>query len=127
GQAAESGFTVPQITRQLVAEGVQKVVVVAAEPERYQTVTDLAPGVEVRPRLELMKVQRELRDTPGTTVLIYDQVCATEKRRRRKRGKMAAAPMRVMINPLVCEGCGDCSKTSHCVSVEPLNTEFGRK
>src|SRR6478735_4327441 len=74
-----------------------------------------------------MKVQRELRETPGVTVLIYDQVCATEKRRRRKRGKMAAALQRVMINPLVCEGCGDCSKTSNCVSVEPLNTEFGRK
>jgi indolepyruvate ferredoxin oxidoreductase len=72
-------------------------------------------------------VQRELRDTEGVTVLLYDQVCATEKRRRRKRGKLAAAPRRVMINPLVCEGCGDCSKTSHCVSVEPLNTEFGRK
>jgi indolepyruvate ferredoxin oxidoreductase len=127
GQAAESGFTVPQITRQLAAEGVKKVVVVAAEPERYQTVTDLAPGVEVRPRIELMKVQRQLRDTPGVTVLIYDQVCATEKRRRRKRGKMAAAPRRVMINPLVCEGCGDCSVKSNCVSVEPLNTEFGRK
>ncbi|HEX7947505.1 MAG TPA: indolepyruvate ferredoxin oxidoreductase family protein, partial [Phenylobacterium sp.] len=125
GQAAESGFTVPQITRQLAAEGVKKVVVVAAEPERYQTITDLAPGVEVRPRIELMKVQRELRDTAGVTVLIYDQVCATEKRRRRKRGKMAAAPQRVMINPLVCEGCGDCSAKSHCVSVEPLNTAFG--
>ena len=127
GQPTESGFTVPQITRQLVAEGVAKVIVVAAEPERYEHVTDLAPGVEVKPRIELMKVQRELRDIPGTTVLIYDQMCANERRRRRKRGKMAAAPMRVMINPLVCEGCGDCSKTSHCVSVEPLNTEFGRK
>ena len=127
GQAAESGFTVPQITRQLAAEGVQKVVIVAAEPARYQTVTDLAPGVEVKPRRELMAVQRQLRDVPGVTVLIYDQVCATEKRRRRKRGTMAAAPMRVMINPLVCEGCGDCSKASNCVSVEPLDTEFGRK
>ncbi len=127
GQAAESGFTVPQITRQLAAEGVRKVVIVAAEPERYQTVTDLAPGVEVKPRRELMAVQRQLRDIPGVTVLIYDQVCATEKRRRRKRGTMAAAPMRVMINPLVCEGCGDCSRASNCVSVEPLDTEFGRK
>ena len=127
GQRAESGFTVPQITRQLAAEGVTRTVVVAAEPERYQGVTDLAPGVEVRPRIELMKVQRELRATPGTTVLIYDQVCATEKRRRRKRGTLSAAPMRVMINPLICEGCGDCSKTSNCVSVEPLNTAFGRK
>ncbi|MBI1200138.1 MAG: indolepyruvate ferredoxin oxidoreductase family protein [Phenylobacterium sp.] len=127
GQRAESGFDVPQITRQLASEGVKKIVVVAAEPERYEGVTGLAPGVEVKPRIELMKVQRELRQVPGTTVLIYDQVCATEKRRRRKRGKMAAAPMRVMINPLVCEGCGDCSAKSHCVSVEPLNTEFGRK
>jgi indolepyruvate ferredoxin oxidoreductase len=127
GQRAESGFTVPQITRQLAAEGVAKTVVVAAEPERYEGVTDLAPGVEVRPRRELMKVQRELRATPGVTVLIYDQVCATEKRRRRKRGIMPQAPRRVMINPLVCEGCGDCSRASHCVSVEPLETEFGRK
>jgi indolepyruvate ferredoxin oxidoreductase len=127
GQAAESGFTPAQITRQLAAEGAAKIVIVAAEPERYATVTDLAPGVEVKPRSELMKVQRELREVPGVTVLLYDQVCATEKRRRRKRGKMDAAPMRVMINPLVCEGCGDCSRTSHCVSVEPLNTEFGRK
>ncbi|HEX3701218.1 MAG TPA: indolepyruvate ferredoxin oxidoreductase family protein, partial [Phenylobacterium sp.] len=127
GQAAESGFTPSQITRQLAAEGVRKIVIVAAEPERYEAVTDLAPGVEVKPRSELMSVQRELRDTPGVTVLLYDQVCANEKRRRRKRGKLAAAPRRVMINPLVCEGCGDCSRTSHCVSVEPLNTEFGRK
>ncbi|MDB5493384.1 MAG: pyruvate ferredoxin/flavodoxin oxidoreductase family protein, partial [Phenylobacterium sp.] len=81
GQAAESGFTVPQITRQLASEGVQKVVVVAAEPERYEKVADLAPGVEVKPRAELMAVQRELREIPGVTVLIYDQVCATEKRR----------------------------------------------
>src|SRR5689334_4401383 len=127
GQAAESGFTPAQITRQLHAEGVAKIVIVAAEPERYEGVSDLAPGVEVKPRAELMKVQRELRATEGVTVLLYDQVCATEKRRRRKRGKLAQAPRRVMINPLVCEGCGDCSKTSHCVSVEPLNTEFGRK
>ena len=127
GQAAESGFTPAQITRQLHAEGVAKIVIVAAEPERYQHATDLAPGVEVHPRSELMKVQEQLRETPGVTVLLYDQVCATEKRRRRKRGTMKAAPQRVMINPLVCEGCGDCSKTSNCVSVEPLNTEFGRK
>ncbi|HQP20403.1 MAG TPA: 2-oxoacid:acceptor oxidoreductase family protein, partial [Phenylobacterium sp.] len=84
-------------------------------------------GVTVRPRSELIIVQKELRDTPGTTVLLYDQVCATEKRRRRKRGLMESATKRVFINPLVCEGCGDCSKASNCVSVEPLNTEFGRK
>ena len=101
GQHAESGFTVPQITRQLAAEGVKTIVVVAAEPERYAGVTDLAPGVTVRPRAELMKVQRELREVPGVSVLIYDQVCATEKRRRRKRGSMVDPAVRVVINDLV--------------------------
>ena len=127
GQAAESGFTVPQITRQLASEGVARTVVVADDISRYEDVTGLAPGVVVRPRAELNAVQEELRDTPGVTVLIYDQVCANEKRRRRKRGTMAAAPKRVFINSLVCEGCGDCSRASNCVSVEPLDTEFGRK
>ncbi len=127
GQAAESGFTVPQITRQLASEGVAKTVIVADDTSRYEGVTDLAPGVAVRPRAELIQVQEELRDTAGVTVLIYDQVCASEKRRRRKRGTMAAAPRRVFINPLVCEGCGDCSRASNCVSVEPLDTAFGRK
>jgi len=127
GQAAESGFTPAQITRQLASEGIAKTVIVADDVNRYAGVTDLAPGVEVKPRSELMAVQRMLRDTPGTTVLLYDQVCATEKRRRRKRGKLEQAGKRVFINPLVCEGCGDCSKVSNCVSVEPLNTEFGRK
>jgi len=127
GQHPESGFSVAQITRQLASEGVTRTVVVAAEPERYAEVTDLAPGVVVRPREDLIAVQKELREVPGVTVLIYDQVCATEKRRRRKRGTMAAAEKRVFINPLVCEGCGDCSAASHCVSIEPLETEFGRK
>jgi indolepyruvate ferredoxin oxidoreductase len=127
GQAAESGFTPAQITRQLASEGVAKTVIVADDVTRYAEITDLAPGVEVKPRSELIAVQRMLRDHPGTTVLLYDQVCATEKRRRRKRGKMETATKRVFINPLVCEGCGDCSKKSNCVSIEPLNTEFGRK
>jgi indolepyruvate ferredoxin oxidoreductase len=127
GQPTESGFTPAQITRQLAAEGVARTVIVAEDPSRYESVTDLAPGVVVRPRTELIKVQRELRDVPGVTVLLYDQVCANERRRRRKRGTAPPAARRVMINPLVCEGCGDCSKTSNCVSVEPLNTEFGRK
>jgi len=127
GQAAESGFTVPQITRQLASEGVAKTVIVADDVGRYRSVSDLAPGVEVRPRADLIAVQETLRETPGVTVLIYDQVCATEKRRRRKRGLMPAAPRRVYINPLVCEGCGDCSRASNCVSVEPLETPFGRK
>jgi indolepyruvate ferredoxin oxidoreductase len=127
GQAAESGFTPAQITRQLAAEGVAKTVIVVDDVKRYEGVTDLAPGVEVRPRQDLMPVQEMLRATPGVTVLLYDQTCATEKRRRRKRGTMPKAEQRVFINPLVCEGCGDCSKASNCVSVEPLNTEFGRK
>ena len=127
GQAPESGFTPAQITRQLAAEGVARTIIVADDVGRYDGVTDLAPGVEVRPRSELMAVQALLRDTPGTSVLLYDQVCATEKRRRRKRGTMEAPARRVFINPLVCEGCGDCSKVSNCVSVEPLDTEFGRK
>ena len=127
GQAAESGFTVPQITRQLAAEGVARTVIVADDVSRYDGVTDWAAGVVLRPRSELMAVQEELRDTAGVTVLIYDQVCASEKRRRRKRGLMAEAPRRVFINPLVCEGCGDCSRASNCVSVVPLDTEFGRK
>jgi indolepyruvate ferredoxin oxidoreductase len=127
GQSAESGFTVPQITRQLAAEGVAKLIVVADDVARYAEVRDLAPGVTVRPRAELMAVQRELRATPGVSVMIYDQVCATEKRRRRKRGTLDAAPRRVFINTLVCEGCGDCSRASNCISVEPLETAFGRK
>ncbi len=127
GQRAESGFTPAQITRQLASEGVGKTVVVVDDVARYAEVTDLAPGVEVRPREDLMAVQEMLRETPGVTVLLYDQTCATEKRRRRKRGAMPKAERRVFINPLVCEGCGDCSKASNCVSVEPLNTEFGRK
>jgi indolepyruvate ferredoxin oxidoreductase len=127
GQAAESGFTPPQITRQLASEGVARTVIVADDPTRYEGVTDLAPGVTVRHRDELMDVQKELRETPGTTVLLYDQVCATEKRRRQKRGKMAKSATKPFINAAVCEGCGDCSRTSNCVSVEPLNTPFGRK
>lgn len=127
GQRAESGFTPAQITRQLASEGVTKTVIVVDDVKRYEGVNDLAPGVVVRPRSELMAVQRELRETSGTTVLLYDQTCATEKRRRRKRGSMAKAEQKVFINPLVCEGCGDCSKKSNCVSVEPLATEYGRK
>jgi indolepyruvate ferredoxin oxidoreductase len=127
GQHPEGGFSVAQITRQLAAEGVAGTVIVAEDPGRYADAKDLAPGAEVKPRSELMAVQRQLRATPGVTVLIYDQTCANEKRRRRKRGTLAPAPRRVFINPLVCEGCGDCSRASNCVSIEPLETEFGRK
>lgn len=127
GQKAESGFTPAQITRQLAAEGVTRMVIVADDLSRYAKVKDLAPGVEVRPRADLMAVQDALRQTRGVSVLIYDQVCATEKRRRRKRGLMAKAPARAFINPLVCEGCGDCSRASNCVAIEPLETPLGRK
>ncbi|HWX10579.1 MAG TPA: indolepyruvate ferredoxin oxidoreductase family protein, partial [Trinickia sp.] len=112
---------------QLAAEGVAETVVVADEPERYLKVADLAPGVEVKPRAELMAVQRALRQEPGVTVLIYDQTCATEKRRRRKKGEFPDPARRVVINEAVCEGCGDCSVQSNCLSVEPLETEFGTK
>jgi indolepyruvate ferredoxin oxidoreductase len=120
------GHSVIQIAHSLAAEGVVKQVVVTDEPEKY-TVAKLPPGVEVFHRDELDRIQREFREIPGTTTIIYDQTCATEKRRRRKRGTMADPAVRVMINDLVCEGCGDCGVQSNCLSVEPLDTEFGRK
>lgn len=127
GQPVDGPLTVPMITQQVYSEGVSKVVVVTDEPEKYQGVTGLAPGVTVHHRDELDAIQRMLRDIPGTTILVYDQTCAAEKRRRRKRGTFLDPQKRVVINELVCEGCGDCSKKSNCVSVSPLETEFGRK
>jgi indolepyruvate ferredoxin oxidoreductase len=120
------GHSVIQIAHSVAAEGATKVVVVTDQPEKY-TVAKLPPGVDVHHRDELDKIQREFREIPGTTAIIYDQTCATEKRRRRKRGKMVDPAIRVVINDLVCEGCGDCSVKSNCLSVEPLETEFGRK
>ncbi len=127
GQPVEGQLSVGQISRELHAEGVREIVVLSDEPDKYREVRDLAPGVTVHHRDELDTVQRRLREVAGTTVLIFDQTCATEKRRRRKRGTMAEPDRRVAINPLVCEGCGDCSEQSNCLSVEPLETEFGRK
>jgi indolepyruvate ferredoxin oxidoreductase len=126
GQPLEGAPTVPQITRQVAAEGARRVVVVADDPSRWQGNPDLAPGVSVRHRDELDAVQRELRETPGLSVLVYDQACAAEARRQRKRSKLKPAA-RVIINPAVCEGCGDCSVASNCVSVRPLTTELGDK
>lgn len=126
GQQTESGQTVPQIAKQLLGEGVKKVVVVADDPGRYAGVR-LEPAVAVYPRADLDQVQRRLRETPGVSVLIYDQMCATEKRRRIKRKLMKATPQRAYINPAVCEGCGDCSKQSNCLSIHPVETEFGTK
>jgi indolepyruvate ferredoxin oxidoreductase len=127
GQPVDGPLTVPRITRQLDAEGVQRIVVLADDPAKYPVGADFAPRVEIRPREQLGAVQRELRTVPGVTVLVFDQTCATEQRRRRKRGTLAQAPRRVFINELVCEGCGDCGATSNCLSVVPVVTEFGRK
>jgi indolepyruvate ferredoxin oxidoreductase len=127
GQPVEGQLNVPQITRQVAAEGAKRVVVVTDEPEKYPSDAGFAEGVTIRHRDELDQVQRELRDTPGLTVLVYDQTCAAEKRRRRKRGQFPDPPKRIFINELVCEGCGDCSEKSNCVSVKPVETEFGRK
>jgi len=120
------GHTVLQIMQSLLAEGVVKLVIVTDEPLKYAGV-GLAPGVTVHHRDELDRIQREFREIKGVSAIIYDQTCATEKRRRRKRGKLVDPEKRVVINELVCEGCGDCSVQSNCLSVEPVETEFGRK
>jgi indolepyruvate ferredoxin oxidoreductase len=120
------GHSVIQIAHSLMAEGVTREVIVTDEPEKYAVVR-LPPGVQVHHRDELDRIQREFREIKGTTAIIYDQTCATEKRRRRKRGTLVDPAVRVVINDLVCEGCGDCSVKSNCLSVEPLETEFGRK
>ena len=125
GERAE-GHTVLQIMQSLVSEGVSKLIIVTDLPAKYDGVA-LLPGVTVHHRDELDTLQRQFREIAGTTAIIYDQTCATEKRRRRKRGTLAEAEQRVVINELVCEGCGDCSVQSNCVSVEPLETPFGRK
>ena len=125
GERAE-GHSVVQIAQSMRAEGAIKTIVVTDEPEKYDGVT-LAEGVTVHHRDELDALQRQFREIKGCTVIIYDQTCATEKRRRRKRGTLVDPAARVVINELVCEGCGDCSVQSNCMSVEPLETEFGRK
>ncbi len=126
GERAE-GHSVVQIAQSMRAEGAQRIVVVTDEPEKYDGVQGLPEGVAVEHRDMLDAVQRTLREIEGTTVIIYDQTCATEKRRRRKRGTLVDPATRAVINPLVCEGCGDCGVQSNCVSVEPLETDFGRK
>jgi indolepyruvate ferredoxin oxidoreductase len=120
------GHSVIQIAHSLVAEGVTKLIVVTDEPEKYSS-AKLPDGVEVKHRDLMDDIQKEFREIKGTTAIIYDQTCATEKRRRRKRGTMIDPAKRVLINELVCEGCGDCGVQSNCMSVEPLETEFGRK
>ena len=121
------GHSVVQIAQSMRAEGAQRITIVTDEPEKYRGVRGLPEGITIEHRDELDRVQRVMREIKGCTVIIYDQTCATEKRRRRKRGTMVTPARRVVINELVCEGCGDCGTQSNCLSVEPLETEFGRK
>ena len=125
GERSE-GHTTLQIAQSMRAEGAKRIAIVTDEPEKYEG-ADLVADVNVYHRTLLDQVQREMREINGCTVIIYDQTCATEKRRRRKRGTMVDPAVRVLINDLVCEGCGDCGVQSNCLSVEPLETEFGRK
>jgi indolepyruvate ferredoxin oxidoreductase len=127
GQPVDGTLRVPELTRELQAEGVQRIAIVTDDPDKYRVPLDLASGVTIHHRDALDAVQREMRDVPGCSVIIYEQTCATEKRRRIKRGKLPAQTQRVVINEAVCEGCGDCSVQSNCLSVEPVETEFGRK
>ena len=127
GQPVDGQLTVPQLSRQLRAEGIERIEVVADDPGKYGIGADFAPGTRIRPRDQLDQVQRELREVAGVSALIYDQVCATEKRRRRKRGTMERSATTVVINEAVCEGCGDCGTASNCLSLVPVETELGRK
>jgi indolepyruvate ferredoxin oxidoreductase len=127
GQEVVGLLDVPSMTRSFEAEGVTRIVVCADDPKRYGRRARWAPGVEVLGRDELPAVQERLRSEPGVTVIIYDQVCAAEARRLRKRGELPEPPRRVVINEAVCEGCGDCSTKSNCLSVLPVETELGIK
>jgi indolepyruvate ferredoxin oxidoreductase len=127
GQRHDGPLDPPMISRQIAAEGVKPIVVVTDEPDKYPHGIHWADGVTVRHRDDLDAVQKELRETPGVSALIYDQTCASEKRRRRKRNEYPDPARRAVINERVCEGCGDCSVKSNCLSVEPLETELGRK
>ncbi|HET6619140.1 MAG TPA: indolepyruvate ferredoxin oxidoreductase family protein, partial [Dongiaceae bacterium] len=126
GQPVDGPLTVPMMAHQLVSEGLAKITVVTDDVEKYPT-ADFPEGVLVHHRDELGAIQREMREIKGVTAIIYDQTCAAEKRRRRKRGLMEDPAKRVFINEEVCEGCGDCSRASNCLSVIPLETAMGRK
>jgi indolepyruvate ferredoxin oxidoreductase len=126
GQHVDGELSPQQITFQLHAEGIRNIYLVSENPHLYPA-SDIAPGVITRHRDELDAVMRECRELKGTSAIVFVQTCAAEKRRRRKRGMMEDPSRRVLINAAVCEGCGDCSVQSNCISVEPLETEFGRK
>ncbi|WP_098956307.1 indolepyruvate ferredoxin oxidoreductase family protein [Pseudonocardia sp. N23] len=127
GQDAEGGLEVPSLAAKLLAEGVSRVLVCADEPSRYKALPPLPRGVDLWHRDRFDEAQRVLGETTGVTVLIYDQRCAAESRRLRKRGTLAVRPTRVVINEEVCEGCGDCGVKSNCLSVQPVDTSLGRK
>jgi indolepyruvate ferredoxin oxidoreductase len=126
GESFEGAITTPEIARQLHAEGVKRIAVVTDDPGKYAAGA-FPRGVSVHHRDRLDAVQKELRECPGVTALVYDQVCAAEARRLRRRGEFPDPERRIVINELVCEGCGDCSVQSNCISIEPVETEFGRK
>jgi indolepyruvate ferredoxin oxidoreductase len=126
GQAVETGQTVPEIVNQLRGEKVAKIAIVADDVKRYAH-ANIGSGVDLYDRARLDEAQRKLRAIPGVTVLIYDQACAAEQRRKIKRGLEAPKRTRAFINSDVCEGCGDCSVQSNCLSIEPLETELGTK
>jgi len=127
GQPMDGPLDPAMITRQVAAEGVEHIALVSDEPDKYPLGTDWAPGVTRHGRHDLDAVQRDFRERPGVSVIVYDQTCAAEKRRRRKRGTYPDPPKRAFINELVCEGCGDCGTASNCVSITPKETELGRK
>ena len=127
GQDVAGAIGVPELTQSMAAEGVSRTIVCSDDPDRHAGGGPLAPGAEIWGRDRLEEAQLLLRDTPGVTVLIYDQQCAAEKRRERKRGLRPTPTKRIFINEAVCEGCGDCGAKSHCLSVQPVDTELGAK
>ncbi len=127
GQPIDGVISVPMIAQQMAAEGVKRIALVTEDLSRYEDRTQLPQSVTLHDRKDMDSVQKELRNFQGVSVLIYDQTCAAEKRRRRKKGEYPKATQRVFINEAVCEGCGDCGVQSNCTSIVPLETEFGRK
>jgi len=126
GQPISGGQTVPHMVEALRADGVQRIAVVTDDLQKYAGV-QFPAGVPLLPRSEMERVQAEMREFPGVSAIIYEQPCATERRRLRKQGQWEDPPKRSFIHSAVCEGCGDCGKVSTCLSIEPLDTEFGRK
>jgi indolepyruvate ferredoxin oxidoreductase len=127
GQRNDGGLTVEQIAQQMRAIGVERIAVVSDEPDKYPSRAAFPAFTSIHHRSELQAVQTEMMDVKGVSVIVYDQTCAAEKRRRRRKGAFPDPQKRVFINELVCEGCGDCGVQSNCVAIQPVETEFGRK